>query len=294
MPSYGLFMALHDRILVATDLSAPSDRALDRAVRLAHDDGSNLVVVHVTDPQHAAFHSSEDVRTKLEYDLGTSAERALIRIEEGHTAAIIERVAREEASTLVIIGVTRGERLGSYTLGSTAERLMRTVHAPLLLVSERPRGPYDRIAVATDFSTISQAALELTVREFPSRPVTVFHAYEPLASYSASNLEAHRDQARRDAEFAYLDWLNGAAISARTREQIRPRIVFGEPAHGLRAMASAFDLVVLATHGRGRIFEFFAGSVAKRMLAEVPCDALLLRISQVPGRTAVSHTSELT
>ena len=283
-------MSLHDRILVATDLSAQSDRALDRAVAMAHEDGRNLVVVHVADMRHPV----DGARAKLLYDLGAAAERATVRIEEGHAASAIERVAREEASTLVVVGITHRERLGSHTLGSTADRLTRTVHAPLLLVCERPRGPYERIAVTTDFSAIAQRALEVTVREFPARPITAFHAYEPLASYGASNIEAHRDQARRDAELAYLDWLQNAAISPRTREQIRPRIVFGEPAHGLRAAASEFDLVVLATHGRGRIFELIVGSMAKRMLAELSCDALLLRIPQVAERPAVRYTSELT
>jgi nucleotide-binding universal stress UspA family protein len=285
-------MSLHDRILVATDLTAQSDRALDRAVLLAREDGSNLVVVHVTNARH---HLHDDVRDKLLYDLGDCAAHATIRIEDGsHPATVIERVATEEASTLVVAGMTHRERLGSYSLGSTAERLTRTIHAPLLLVSERPRGRYERIAVTTDFSAISQRALELTVREFDARPITAFHAYEPLASYGASNIEAHREQSRRDAELAYLDWLRGAAISTRTRELVRPRIVFGEPAHGIRAAAADFDLVVLATHGRGRIFELIVGSMAKRMLAELPCDALLVRIPQAIERTAVRYTSELT
>jgi nucleotide-binding universal stress UspA family protein len=285
-------MSLHDRILVATDLSAQSDRALDRAATLAREDGSNLVVLHVTNARH---HVRDDIREKLLYDLGDCAARATIRIEDGGSpAATIERVATEEASTLVVAGMTHRERLGSYMLGSTAERLTRTIHAPLLLVSERPRGPYERIAVTTDFSPMSQRALELTVREFEARPITAFHAYEPLVGYGASNLEAHRDQTRRAAELAYLDWLRRADISPRTRDLIRPRIVFGEPAHGIRAAATEFDLVVLATRGRGRIFELIVGSMAKRMLAELPCDALLLRIPQVTGRTAVRYTSELT
>lgn len=285
-------MSLLDRILVATDLTAQSDRALDRAVRMAREDGSNLVVLHVLDTHH---HQPRDaIRAKLLYDLGDCAKRARIRIEDGQAASTIERVAREEASTLVIIGVTHRERLGSYTLGSTADRLTRTIQAPLLLVCERPRGPYQRIAVTTDFSPITQRALELTVREFEARPITAFHAYEPLASYGASNIEAHREQSRRTAELAYLDWLLGAAISPRSRDLIRPRIVFGEPAHRMRAAAADFDLVVLTTHGRGRIFELIVGSTAKRMLAALPCDALLLRIPQVVGRTAVGYTSELT
>ena len=43
-------MSLHDRILLATDLGARSDRALDRAVRLATREGAKLIVLHVLEP----------------------------------------------------------------------------------------------------------------------------------------------------------------------------------------------------------------------------------------------------
>jgi nucleotide-binding universal stress UspA family protein len=35
--------------------------------------------------------------------------------------------------------------------------------------------------------------------------------------------------------------------------------------------------VVIGTRGRGRIFEFFIGSIAKQILAELPGDALFVR-----------------
>ena len=40
-------MSLRDRILLATDLSARSDRAMDRALMLARREGAELVVLHV-------------------------------------------------------------------------------------------------------------------------------------------------------------------------------------------------------------------------------------------------------
>jgi nucleotide-binding universal stress UspA family protein len=43
-------MALHDRILLATDLSARSDRAMDRAMMLAKRENAELVVLHVLEP----------------------------------------------------------------------------------------------------------------------------------------------------------------------------------------------------------------------------------------------------
>jgi nucleotide-binding universal stress UspA family protein len=58
-----------------------------------------------------------------------------------------------------------------------------------------------------------------------------------------------------------------------------PRIEHGDPARLIREAAEhgGFDLVVIGTRGRSRIFEFFSGSVAKEILAALPCDALFVR-----------------
>ena len=37
------------------------------------------------------------------------------------------------------------------------------------------------------------------------------------------------------------------------------------------------DLLVLGTHGRSAFFEIFLGSVAKAIVDDVPCDALVIR-----------------
>jgi nucleotide-binding universal stress UspA family protein len=37
------------------------------------------------------------------------------------------------------------------------------------------------------------------------------------------------------------------------------------------------DLLVLGTHGRSAFFEIFLGSVAKAIMDDVPCDALVIR-----------------
>jgi nucleotide-binding universal stress UspA family protein len=41
--------------------------------------------------------------------------------------------------------------------------------------------------------------------------------------------------------------------------------------------------VVLGAQGRSALFEMFIGSVAKQIMAELPCDTLLVREPAAPG-----------
>jgi nucleotide-binding universal stress UspA family protein len=281
-------MALHDRILLATDLSARSDRAMDRALFLAKREGAELVVLHVIEATpgnryyprtQSLSHLTEIARAHVLHDLGDCADKAQIRIEEGDPAEVIERVAREQASTIIVVGVARIERLGRFMLGNTVERLVGGLETPLLIVTDRPRRPYQRVCVAVDFSSVSRQMLELTTTLFPGQRITAFHAYRPLASYGASDLEKHRAQFREVAEQDFETWLDGAGISTETRALVNKRIELGDPSRAITDAAAngGFDLVVIGTRGRGRIFEFFVGSVAKQILAELPCDALVVR-----------------
>jgi nucleotide-binding universal stress UspA family protein len=283
-------MALHDRILLASDLSARSDRAMDRATMLAKREGASLVVLHVIEATHGNHSHPRTkppptlvaiARTRLLHDLGDSADKAQVLIEDGDPAEVIERVAREQGATLIVVGVARNERLGRYALGRTVERLVSGVQVPLLIVTDRPRGPYQHVCVAVDFSSVSRESLELTATLFPDQRITAFHAYQPLASYGASDVKRYRTQFRDMADGDFAKWI-GANISVETRLRVNRRIEAGSPSRAIRDAAANgdFDLVVLGTRGRGRMFEFFIGSVAKEILAALPCDALFVRESK--------------
>lgn len=68
-------------------------------------------------------------------------------------------------------------------------------------------------------------------------------------------------------------------IDAAARAQVRTYVAFGPPAAVLRQAVRGLgvDLVVLGTHGRGAVLEVLVASVAKDILDQVPCDALLVR-----------------
>ena len=254
---------------------------------LAARDGAELTVLHVIESvagsryyprTHALPELARIVREQLSHDLGDHAPAAQIRIEEGDPAAVIERVARELQATLVVVGVARVERLGRFVLGSSVERLVRAIEAPLLIVTDRPRKPYERIAVTVDFSPVSTQTIRLAAATFPDRRITAFHAYQPL-TYGSSNVQMAMAQWRHVAETKFDEWLAEAKLSPEARVRVVRRIEHGEPSRVIRqaATSSGFDLVVVGTRGRGRLFEFFVGSVAKEILAELPCDALFVR-----------------
>jgi nucleotide-binding universal stress UspA family protein len=165
-------MEQHRKILLATDLSARSDRAMDRASMLARRHGAELFVVHVLEPTPEMLDAQtvrfsplaardrliEIVRRDLSSDLGDAGGRVTMRIEEGNPAEVILGIANEQSCDVIVTGVARNETLGRFTLGKTVNRLLRASDIPLLIVTDRARKPYQKIVVATDFSEVSQHA----------------------------------------------------------------------------------------------------------------------------------------
>jgi nucleotide-binding universal stress UspA family protein len=277
-----------ERILVATDLSARSDRALDRARSLLRgDQRARLVVLHVMEPVPADRYRrhiqsisalARRIRSRLAFDTKPCADRTTIRIEQGHPAEVIESVAREEHCDLIIVGVERVERFGTWTLGNTVARLLRRAHAPLLVVADRPRGAYRTVAIAVDFSKLSVETAELAASLFPTQRLVLFHAYQPLV-YGRAQTAAEREHSLETARLSYQRWLATNVTAPSVRQRIGLRVELGDPARVLHEAADRgdFDLLVIGTRGHGRLFELLVGSAAKRILAELPCDALFVR-----------------
>jgi nucleotide-binding universal stress UspA family protein len=146
------------RLLLATDLSARCDRALDRAAQLAEVWQAEIVAVNVLDlgstPDQilawASGATEQDLRQIALQELrrntaGVSAPISL-RVERGNDAAeVICKVAGEVGADLVVSSVARNEVLGRFLLGSTVEQLARSVAQPLLVVRQRPRHALGRV-----------------------------------------------------------------------------------------------------------------------------------------------------
>jgi nucleotide-binding universal stress UspA family protein len=281
-------------ILLATDLSARCDRALDRAAQLATQWKSRLVALHVIEPviQSAAESPEQPAPSRrrpgdrlavaereLRADLLTEFAAATAIVGEGDPAEVIARVALERGCGLIVTGVARDEALGRFSLGRTVDRLARRSRVSLLIVKNRNRRPYRHVVVATDFSPSSRHALEAALRLFPDQGLTLFHAFHaPFLGFAG-------DEERQIAEFHRLAAGNCAKFLAETKAAegrgplLASLIEHGPPAQLLREYAwdKGADLVVLGTHGRSAAMDLLLGSTAQAILGALPCDALLVR-----------------
>lgn len=287
-------------ILLATDLSARCDRALDRAVSLASHSGGRLVAVHVLERQDddddvelerrlPSWRRGSDraplVEEQLRRDMRQACENLTVVVEQGNPAEVILRVAEEHDCDVIVAGVARDETLGRFGLGATVNRLVRRSSAPVLVVKQRVSGPYKRIVVATDFSDSSLHAARTAARFFPHEEVSVFHAYEaPIADMTGDGAQFQASyRAALTSECA--KFLDASGLSEGRPQGVQLLLEPGRPARLLRDYVrhEGIELVVLGSHGRSAIFDVLIGSTTTDILSSAPCDVLVVRAPQAAG-----------
>lgn len=282
------------RILLATDLSARSDRALDRAASLAKLWGAELIVVHAMPPPAddlggdqtlRSWRRSDDARKlaawRVEADIGDvlPPPGPRVVVGQGDPTDLILQTAQAHDCDLIVTGVARDELFGRLVLGSTVDRLLRRSPVPLLVVRKRGRQPYSHIVVATDFSAPSRYALQSAMCAFPHHPLGIFHAYDAPLSGLVDDKSAHQQQFRDIAADEAAAFLAGLDFSGWMGEQPEVLLHYGAPEQVLSVYAQEqnVDLVVMATHGRTALADVLIGSVASKLVDAVPCDVLVIR-----------------
>lgn len=126
------------KFLVATDLSARSDRALQRAVALAHERMGEVEVLHVVDgslpepmlSQHEAAAKSAigDQITSLGLGREGVVRTSVVR---GQDYIDIIKQADTLQASMIVLGIPRQTGRGIFG-GTTAEKIIRSSRIPVL------------------------------------------------------------------------------------------------------------------------------------------------------------------
>lgn len=277
-------------ILVASDLSARSDWAIERAAKLAAYHDGRLIVLHVVDedlPARVADRMKEDAETSLQEVASRlePAEFAKVEIKCGfgeHFAAILN-AAEDASADLVVIGKHRKDTIRDLFVGSTGERVIRFGTRPVLVVKRRATHAYQRAMAAVDMSPASASALEFAVRLAPAASLHVIHAmHAPFKGFlhGGKSLEQMAKRQQQDLTNMVDTEFNKfmSALSA-DAGRLRRSIKEGPPAVTiLQAIDDERpDLLVLGTHGRAGVGRMFMGSVAETLVSAAPCDVLVVR-----------------
>jgi nucleotide-binding universal stress UspA family protein len=120
------------RIVVTTDLSEPSRRALPWAASLAEAFGARLTAVHAP-AGPSAIPSAEAVREFLGAGMAGEAE---VRVTApGPAWSAIVRAAEELQADLIVMSGRGHDSLGDHILGSTTDRVLRHAPCAVLVIS---------------------------------------------------------------------------------------------------------------------------------------------------------------
>jgi nucleotide-binding universal stress UspA family protein len=279
------------RYVVATDLSPASRNALAQAVALARRTGASVdlfcaVPENIVDEEKRLLGRVREGLEKLAsrtaaQGVATSCEVVVSKDVPKSIAAHASAVGAD----LVAVGPSGVTGWKKFVLGSVTERMLRLVPATLLVARGRLPEPPATILAAIDMTPGSTRALHTALdlaRAFGAKLVALHAVAPPGAALMAAGdvylpetwtLEAERVAAAQ-REF-------GAWIKAFPKDgvEVEARVVEGNPAEVVvsEAKACGASLVVVGSHGKTAVHEFFVGSVARGVATHSPVSVLVVR-----------------
>ena len=267
-------------ILLATDLSARCDRPLDRALMLAKEWNTKLILLHILDPGRAKDPGTNirELEAQIAEEMPRNKVDVEILVKSGDIAATIIETAKAKQCDLIITGVARYNSIGDILLGGPVDQLIRDAPVPVLIVKRRPKKAYKNILIATDFSDCSLQALNAAAELFPDPKLHLVHAYhEPYSAWLSSDQVAQDVQS--EEQTSLTRFLAKRAISDAVFDRVNGSIEKGDLGAVLsrKIAATKSDLVVLGTHGRGAFSRATLGSNAQHVLSWVGQDVLIVR-----------------
>ena len=291
-----------ERILCPVDPSTDSGRSLRYAAALAQSFNARLVALTCVKESGDDSRSRRDAEEALRQAVGRAAadvtgggaavapEWEAVVVAGSSAAELITREAAERRAELIVM-CSRRRPLRAALIGSTAERVYRSAHCPVLITHPDQRGWEDgdgpggaavptRVLVAHDFSDHAESALS-SARTFARGGRAELHLLhvlpapvvnEPELAWDAGVTEgAYHRAARRLQQVVPPEARHWRAVKSSVR--------WGKPYREILAYAkeNKIDLVCMGAHGAGFDVQALFGSNVDRVLRQSPCPVLVAR-----------------
>lgn len=149
---------MYDKILLPTDGSKNSEKAIKHAINIAKHDNSEIVILNVVDSAYLTGLPEEDIITKSEIILQEESQKVLNHVEEiiknmdvegiddikltpmtveGNAADIILKVSEKENIDIIVIASSGKHMLDRFLLGSVTEKTVRHSKVPILVIPNK-------------------------------------------------------------------------------------------------------------------------------------------------------------
>ncbi len=219
--------------------------------------------------------------------------RTIVRM--GDAAEEILKAIDETGARMLALATHGRSGVGRWIYGSTAGRLLRVSHVPILAVgpNARPRStegaPLKHLMVPLDGSSLSEAALPVAAAiatPLGARVSLVRGVRWAVQAYPYSLPDAYVPQIDEELEAGAKAYLRRQEDALKGTVDVDAFVVRGAVADGLLDVVEkqAIDLVIMSTHARAGIARAALGSTADRML-QGKAPVLLVPPDVAPAKT---------
>jgi nucleotide-binding universal stress UspA family protein len=278
------------RILYATDFGQAGQDAMDMAVYLGKTYNSEIVLVHVIPQIEHSQVSLDSVReTITEHMEKTKKEFHRRGIQNVHLvvttgSAFDQIITLAEDQNVDVILMGSGDKTGEerFPLGITAEKTIRKAKKPVWVVKRGTRPAVKNILCPVDLSEPSSRALANAIQlsqTFGSQ-LTVLSVLEPLKQFYEhlghwfTDESWVPDESRFDRFLERFDFQNANWTRAVRKGQAHAEIL--ELSREIGA-----DLLVMGSVGRTALNRILIGSVAEKVIRELPCSVVTFKAERV-------------
>lgn len=278
-------------IMVATDFSERSDRALRRATLLAKQMGASITLVTAVDEDKQRHLVDEE---KREAEVLLRAMSTTVRGVEGvpcearvalaEPSQAIIQAANEAGPDLLVIGPHRRQLFRDIFVGTTAERTIRNASCPVLMVNATPTGPYRHVMLTTDLSDGSRDAMTCYAKLGLNNHLShsMLHVFDApmLRLATTSGMTGHEKSLYVEDELRKASAALSNFIASTPLERVNSLLRYEDTTANHEILAEAAeapaDLIVLATHGRRGFEKLLLGSVTEKVLRDSDVDVLAI------------------
>ncbi|QAU14186.1 universal stress protein [Halorubrum sp. BOL3-1] len=292
----------YDTVLVPADSSECSRAGARHAVRIAREFDATVYAVHAveTGPGFDSLTPSEPGQrgdehrpageqitgevVQLGEKFGVPVETDLL---EGRPAEAIQGYLIDNDIDFVAMGTRGRSNLERHLLGSVTEQIVRTSPVPVLTVhSESDRTvradqEYTDVLLPTRGGDGSELAVDHAISVARRFDATLHAMYVvDIRSEAAKNdmygLEELVDKLQTQVTDAVIDRAEEAGVDARAIIQQ------GTPHSAIQRYTddNDIDVLVMGTHGRGRVERFLLGSITERMIRTSDIPVVTVRLDE--------------
>jgi len=282
------------KILVTTDFSEVSDRALDYAIALARRYDARIYLAHVITPD--PFQFAEPQLAQATYEkVRQAAEEGItdilisgklrgvpheVLMEEGNVWPTLDKLITEHEIDLVVVGTHGRGKVQKILIGSVAEEIFRQADCAVLTVGPGVKGDTARevelksILFATDFGPGAEraAAHAFSLAQEHDARVTLLHVIESAAAYTEESVAR-----QREINVVRMKQL----MPPGSEDWCKPefRVTFGSAVEEIliAAREAKADLVVMGAKARRSLAGHVPLTIAYNVVTKAPCPVLTVR-----------------